>query len=110
MNNPQRKGDVRSSQEGAITHHKGGTTLTGDATLLLRAISCKQALELNVKGSGMMLTRTATPSNMCLIASEFTGKQYNPRSKKNKQQAIKDLETWIETMRAAIPHIDETKE
>lgn len=103
----QRKGNVQDSAAGAIVQHDGGTTLTGDATLIPRALYCKIGLEMNVKGNKMLLTRTATPAALCAIATEFTGHEYNFRSKASKQKAISDLETWIQTMKSAIPNIDE---
>ena len=59
--------------------------------MILRFLSCKMAMKMHLNSNGAMrLTRTATPTNLRNIASEFTGKEY-AASKKGMQQAYADL-------------------
>jgi hypothetical protein len=90
----------------AITHHDGGTTMTGDAIELYRWKVVQQSIGLYMK-TGMLMTRGATITHLLTLASGITKKQYG-RGKKAQQQAYDDLQVSIETLRAAIPHVDET--
>jgi hypothetical protein len=103
MNNAQ-----RTSPNSHIVQHAGGTSLVGpDATNLYRAITCKQGLKMHVQTGGRMrLTRGASPTLLLQIAGEYTGKKYK---RTEHAQAATDLELWIETMKAALPIIDERK-
>lgn len=70
----------------------GGTCVTGNAILGLRAVMTIQAIRFHLESGGKMrLTRFATPSNLRAIASEFTGRTY-ARSTKGLRQALADLE------------------
>ena len=83
-----------------ITHHNGGTTITGkDGMLLYRAVVLRSSLRLYAR-TGMKSTRAATPANMFAIAKEYTGKDYK-RGEYDK--AIADLDIWIATMKAGMP-------
>ena len=53
------------------------------------------------------IERVRTATDFVAIASEFTGKKYNPRSRKDKEQAMEDVENWIQTMIAGIPKMNE---
>jgi hypothetical protein len=88
-----------------IVHHKGGcTTFAGpDAIHLMRAITLRASIRLYAK-TGIKSTRAATPSLMLRIAKEYTGKDYKGRDKFD--LAMADLDTWIATMRAALPVTD----
>lgn len=89
-----------------IRHHDGGTTLIGpDAILYAQAIHVKVALGLHIKSAGRMrMTRTASPTSLLALSTGITKKKYK---RGQYQQAIDDLQTWIDTMRAALPHTDE---
>lgn len=75
-----------------------------DATHLFRAITLKSALNLYAR-CGMLTTRNATPKVMLAIAKEYTGKDYKGKDKY--LQAAEGVRVWIETMRAALPIVDE---
>lgn len=91
---------------GVILHESGGMTLYGrDAVSLYAAITLRSGLRMYAK-SGMKLSRNYTPSVMLAAAKEFTGKEYK---RGQYQQAIEDLDTWIATMKAALPVTDERK-
>lgn len=93
-------------QQSEIVHHAhGGITLAGpDAVNLYRAITLKQGLRMYAR-TGMLLTRTATPTVLLKIANEYTGKKYTGKDKYN--QAADDVQVWIDTMKAALPVTDE---
>ena len=74
----------------------GGTSVTGNAVIGLRAFICIRAIEMHLKYDGKFrMTRTATPSNLRAIASEFTGKPY-ARSRKGLETALADLRTLMQ--------------
>jgi hypothetical protein len=51
-----------------------GVTVSAEA---YRLVALKQALKIHVMTQGRMkLTRTATPTNLLKMASEYTGKRY----------------------------------
>lgn len=70
-----------------------------DATSLVRAIYAKNALDMYAQ-TGMKMTRTATPTVLLRIATEYTGHTYK---RGQYVKAADDLQVWIETMRAALP-------
>jgi hypothetical protein len=91
-----------------ITAHKGGGfTINGrDGMHYFRALNVRMGLSLWIK-SGIRLTRAVGPTQLLALASEYTGKQY----KRNQhQQAMEDLQVWIDTMKAALPFTDERDE
>ena len=92
-------------QQSEIVHHAhGGITLAGpDAVNLYRAITLKQGLLMYAR-TGMLLTRTATPTVLLRIAKEYTGKDYKGKDKYEKAAA--DVQVWIDTMKAALPITD----
>lgn len=58
---------------------------------MYRLLVVIRAIETHIRTGGKMrLTRTATPSNLRTIASEYTGKTY-PRSLNGLQDALSDL-------------------
>lgn len=91
-----------------ITVSKGGSiSISGrDGMHYFRALHVRMGLSLWIK-SGMRLTRAVGPTQLLALASEYTGKQY----KRNQhQQAMEDLQVWIDTMKAALPFTDERDE
>lgn len=88
----------------AITHHDGGTTLTGDATELFRWMHIRAALVLYNR-NGMLMTRGATPSHLLKLTEGVTKKTYK-NNRTGREQAITDLDKSIQTLRAAIPDVD----
>jgi hypothetical protein len=66
-------------------------TVTGQGVDYIRLCTVILAMEASIKTGGkMMLTRTATPTTLRAIASEWTGKAY-PRSQKGLATACADL-------------------
>jgi hypothetical protein len=60
---------------------------------MLRLSMIIKAMEIHIKTDGRMkLTRTATPANLRVMASEYTGKTY-PRSRNGLEMALNDLKT-----------------
>lgn len=59
----------------------------------LRLLCCKQGLEAVLR-NGMQLSRNATPANLRLIASSFTGKTYR-RSRKGLETALADVSALL---------------
>lgn len=95
-------------QDSHIVHHKsGGTTLVGpDAVNLYRAATLASGLRLYAR-SGILLTRGATPTRLLLIAKEYTGKTYKRKpDRAHYLDAANDVQKWVETMRAALPHVE----
>lgn len=88
-----------------IQHHTGGgTSLVGkDAVALMRAATLASGLRLYAR-TGMKLTRGASPLKMLAMAKGITGKGYK---RGEYLEAAQDLQTWIDTMRCAIPHLVE---
>jgi hypothetical protein len=64
---------------------------------IYRVVALKQALRIHVLTQGRMkLTRTATPTRMLEMASEYTGKQYR---RGQQDIALQDLENLLESFR-----------
>lgn len=84
-----------------VEHHAdGGTSFVGtDAVSLYRAFAIKYAIEFYAK-TGMKVNRAYTPTAMLNAASGITGKTYK---RGQFTQAAADVQTWIDTMQAAIP-------
>lgn len=91
----------------AITHHDGGTTLTGDAITLYRWGVIRAALKLYI-ATGMSLTRGATISLLLRQAADITkpAKPYKVRNKADWQRAYEDMDRHCKELRAAIPDVD----
>lgn len=102
------KGSVQQSQAGEIHHHDGGTTITGDAMMLMTA----KTIQLGIKthrqtGGRMKLTRTATITNLLVSANKITGKGPYKKSAQEYERAEADLQIWMNTLKAALPITDE---
>lgn len=97
----------RIPNESSITlHASGATSVVGrDAMSLYRAITLNASLKL-WKATKMIPTRGVTITVMLGIAKEFTGKDYK---RSQVDQCMQDLQTWIDTMKAAMPVKDERK-
>lgn len=91
----------------AITHHDGGITMTGDAITLYRWKVLQQSISLYMK-TGMVPTRGMTISKMLKLATQITKKPYK-NNRAGWQQAVDDLKVSTDTLKAAIPHVDERK-
>ena len=91
---------VRINEKGEATTYAGP-----DAVNLHRAITLKTAIKLYDK-SGIIPTRGMTITKMLALVKQYTSKKYKTTQKK---QAIQDLEKWIETMKAAMPIIDDRR-
>lgn len=92
-------------QQSHIQSHAGGAIsfVGADATKLYSATVLKSALRLYAK-TGMKVNRAYTPSAMLAAAERITGKTYR---RGQYQQAQDDLQTWCDTMSAALPKLDE---
>lgn len=89
-----------------IVHYDGGTTLAGkDATALFAAAVLKASIATYAK-CGMIPTRGVTISGMLKRAMQTTGHKYKNNAA-GWAEAVKDLDDWIQTMRAALPISDE---
>lgn len=85
-------------------HQGGGISITGrDGMHYYRALHVKMGLSLWIK-NGLRLTRGVGPAQLLALASEYTGKTYKRGAH---QQALDDLQVWIDTMKAALPFTDE---
>jgi hypothetical protein len=83
---------------------KGGITFSGqDAVRLYAATSLRGAIKLHQK-CGMIPTRGVTITRMLQAASQYSGKKYK---RGEHQKAIDDLTVWIETMKAALPVVND---
>lgn len=89
----------------AIKHSNGGTILTGDAIEMYRWKVLQQAIKLYAN-TGMLMTRGAKIGMLMAQASEVTKKKY-PKNKEGYLKAVADLQTSIDTLKAAIPVTDE---
>lgn len=74
-----------------------------DAVNLFRAITLKNALSMYAR-SGMLPNRHVRPTNLLLMATEYTGIVYK---RGEHAKASEDVRIWVETMKAAIPVIEE---
>ena len=90
--------------DSSIVHHNGGTTITGaDAMNYFRALHVRMALQMYIK-TGLLPTRGVGPARMLALATEYTGKTYK---RGQHAVALEDIEVWVQTMKAALPIIDE---
>lgn len=70
-----------------------GITVSAEA---YRLVALKQALRIHVQTQGRMrLTRTATPTSMLLMASEYTGKRYR---RGEQAQALTDIQEVLDNL------------
>jgi hypothetical protein len=80
----------------------GGAAAVGpDATNMLRAAMCRSSIKLWIK-TKLIPTRGVGIMALLSIAGEYTGKKY---TRNQAQAAVDDLDTWVATMRAALPHL-----
>ena len=95
-----------TSPHSHIEHDANGTfraAVGPDATNLFRAITTLSAIRMHVNTGGRLrLTRMASPTLLLQIAGEYSGKKYK-RTQFAEAQA--DLQKWIDTMKAALPHV-----
>jgi hypothetical protein len=91
-------------QQSYVEHSASGcTAVVGpDAVNYMRAATLRSSLRLWL-ATKMIPTRGVTITVMLRIATEYTGKKYTT---KQAPQAIADLDTWIATMRAALPVVE----
>lgn len=83
----------------------GGTMFAGpDATQLFRAVVVKHGLKM--AKAGIRATRGFTITRGLQMVTGYTGKKYK---RTEVDRALRDLEIWIATMRAALPVIEEKK-
>ena len=83
-----------------VLHQGGGASFVApDGVNLFRAITLRNTMRLYAK-NGMRPNRNLGPAQMLLIAKEYTGKDYK---RSQIEQAVVDVSTWIETMKAALP-------
>jgi hypothetical protein len=91
---------IRISKNGAVA-------VTGpDAILLYKALALRSALQLYAK-TKIRPTRHIGPTDMLELAGEFSRRKYKRGAF---AEAISDLTVWIDTMKAALPIIDEGEE
>lgn len=70
-----------------------GVTVSPEA---YRLVALKQALKIHVMTQGRMkLTRTATPTRMLEMASEYTGKSYR---RGEQAQALTDIQQVLDNL------------
>ena len=94
---------MQTNDPSAVTHHNGGTTFTGDAIHLYRAVTLKGAIKLH-RDHGMIPTRGMTITKLFGIAQQITGKKYK---RGQHDAAIQDLTVWIDAANASMPIIDQ---
>lgn len=99
---------VERSANTAIQHSPGGTVMTGDAIELFRYATLRSAIGL-YKKTGMIPTRGVGIRQMLAQAAKITGKK-GYTTGKGIDLALADLEKTIETLKAAIPHLNEKGE
>ena len=89
--------------DSSITYDKNGHAVTfsgPDAVELYRVASIASAIRLYVK-CGIIPTRGVGIMKMLAIAGTYTGKTYK---RNGATQAVEDLNVWVQTMKAALPH------
>lgn len=86
---------------------KGGTTFIGpDATRLFAAAQLRGFLRLYAK-TGIVPTRGINGTRLLALATGYTGKGYK---RGQHMQAYEDMCTWIDTMKAALPILEDGKQ
>lgn len=90
-------------QDSYISTGRGGTVFSGpDAMRLFDAITLRSGIKLLAKG--ICPSRGWTMKLALARANDFTGKTYKLTES---DKAVADLTIWIETMRAAIPIVED---
>lgn len=95
---------VKQDRATAITHHPGGTTLTGNAIELYRWGVVRAGLQV-YQDTGILVNRGATPAHLLRLASDITHKTYR-NNRVGRDAAIADLDISIATLRATIPDVE----
>lgn len=91
---------MQGIDQSEVVVHKSGTTFAGpDAVNLYRAIVLRSSMRM-YRRCGIKPTRGVGPTQMLALAGEYTGKKYK---RGQLEQAEADVQTWIDTMKAAIP-------
>lgn len=93
------------TEESYVSHREGVATcyVGPDATNLFRARVLRIGLNGWIKFK-MQPTRGVNITRMLKMVTEYTGKTY----KKNQcEQAVADMDTWIHTMAAAMPLVED---
>jgi hypothetical protein len=95
---------TQAQDRSEIQHHgDGGFSISGrDGMHFYRALHVRMALSMWIK-TGLRPTRGVGPTQLLALAAEYTGKTYK---RGQHQQALDDLQVWIDTMKAALPHTD----
>ncbi len=89
-----------------VTLTDGGTMYAGaDATLYFKAAHLRAALRLFAR-TGIKPTRGVGGRQLMALATEITGKPYKARAY---DQAVADLDVWLQTMRGAL-HVEDQRE
>lgn len=77
-----------------------GVTGKDGVSFYAAAVLCS-SIRLYLK-SGIIPTRGMNMKRMNELATRYTGQPYKGR--KGAEQAVLDLEAWVQTMKAALPH------
>ncbi len=86
-------------------HSTGGVSITGpDAMLYFKAAHLRSALRLFAR-TGIKPTRGVGGRQLMALATEITGKAYKARAY---DQAVADLDVWLQTMRGAL-HVEDQR-
>ena len=94
------------SHDSGVTIANHATTYFGrDGVELFRVKTLKSSISLWLK-CGLIPTRGVTITKMLKLATHYTGQKYTT---KKAQQAVEDLQAWIDTMSSALP-IDDQRE
>lgn len=98
-----------STQQSYVQVGETGTTrafVGPDAVNLMRAITLASGIELWIK-TKMLPTRGCTITYMLEMAKGYTSKTYK---RSQAAQAAADVRKWVETMKAAIPAVNDKGE
>jgi hypothetical protein len=86
-----------------IAVNNGGVSFVGqDATRLYAVTVLRASIKLH-RSTGLIPTRGMTITRLFQRATEITGRPYK---RGQHDAAIADLTTWINTMKAALPVVD----
>lgn len=96
-----------TNDKSAITLSEGATVMEGDAIKLYGWKVLQQAIGLYMK-TGMIPTRGVTISFMLKQATAITSKKYK-NNRPGWQAAYDDLQVSCDTLRAAMPVVDQRK-
>jgi len=93
---------IKTNKDGSATTFAGP-----DAVGLFRAATLWSGIGLYIASNGKIIpTRGLTISKMLAIATTYTGKPYK-RTRAGQEQARADLKVWMDTMKAALPVIQD---